>query len=235
MLDCVLFDLDGLLVDSEPLQYRAYRYAFDQFGIHLSMDDWVRWHSAEASTVRWVESQNLNLDAQQLREVKKRYYDSLIDDELQLKPGARELVKDCARSLQLAVVSASRRESIEACLGACPRIEVVARESHFACYISGSEVARSKPFPDPYLAALQALQTTADRAIALEDSLTGYRSARAAGLTSIVCPDHFIAKPENAFARADLVVGSLLGLNAIHLQQTHATRHQLARISHHRS
>jgi beta-phosphoglucomutase-like phosphatase (HAD superfamily) len=42
MLDCVLFDLDGLLVDSEPLQFRAYQYAFTQFGITLTMDDWVR-------------------------------------------------------------------------------------------------------------------------------------------------------------------------------------------------
>ena len=100
---------------------------------------------------------------------------------------------------------------------------------HFVCYISGSEVARSKPFPDPYLAALQALQTTADCATALEDSLTGYRSARAAGLTSVICPDHFIAKPENVFAGANLVVGSLLELNAIQLQRTHATRHPLAR------
>ena len=219
MLDCVLFDLDGLLVDSEPLQYRAYRYAFDQFGIQLSMDDWVRWHSAEASTARWVESQNLNLDVQQLREVKKSYYDRLIVDELQLKPGAQELVKDCAKSLQLAVVSASRRESIEACL------DKFNLGHHFACYISGNEVARSKPFPDPYLAGLQALQTTADRAVVVEDSLTGFRSANAAGLTSIVCPDQFIAKPENAFAGADLVVGSLLELNAIHLQRTHTTRH----------
>ena len=53
MLECVLFDLDGLLVDSEPLQYRAYRNAFAQFDIDLSMADWIRWHGAEASTARW--------------------------------------------------------------------------------------------------------------------------------------------------------------------------------------
>jgi HAD superfamily hydrolase (TIGR01509 family) len=222
MLDCVLFDLDGLLVDSEPLQFQAYRYAFDQFGIQLTMDDWIRWHSAESSTARWVESQQLDLDVAQLREVKKRYYDRLIVDELQLKPGARELVRDCAQGLQLAVVSASRRESIEACL------DNFDLGRHFTCYISGSEVARSKPFPDPYLAGLQALQTTADRAVAVEDSLTGFRSASAAGLTSVVCPDHFIARPENTFDGADLVVGSLLELNASHLRQTHAARHMLA-------
>ena len=221
ILDCVLFDLDGLLVDSEPLQFQAYGYAFDQFGIQLTMDDWIRWHSAESSTARWVESQQLDLDVQQLREVKKRYYDTLIVDELQLKPGARELVMDCAKSLQLAVVSASRRESIEACL------DKFNLGRHFTCYISGSEVARSKPFPDPYLAALHALQATADRAAAVEDSLTGYRSASAAGLTCVVCPDHFISRPDNAFDGVDLVVGSLLELNATHLQRAHAARHGL--------
>ena len=225
MLDSVLFDLDGLLVDSEPLQFQAYRYAFDQFGIQLTMDDWIRWHSAESSTARWVESQKLDLDVEQLREVKKRYYDTLIVDELQLKPGARELVEDCAKSLQLAVVSASRRESIEACL------DKFDLGRHFTCYISGSEVARSKPFPDPYLAGLQALQTTADRAVAVEDSLTGYRSANAAGLTSVVCPDHFISRPENAFDGADLVVGSLLELNTTHLQRAHAARDKPASIN----
>jgi HAD superfamily hydrolase (TIGR01509 family) len=225
MLDSVLFDLDGLLVDSEPLQFQAYRYAFDQFGIHLSMDDWIRWHSVESSTARWVESQNLDLDVAQLREVKKRYYDTLIVDKLQLKPGARELVEDCAKSLQLALVSASRRESIEACLG---KFNL---GHHFACYISGNEVARTKPFPDPYLAGLQSLQTTADRAAAVEDSLTGYRSACAAGLTSVVCPDHFIRRPENAFDGADLVVDSLLELNTTHLQRAHAARHQLDSIN----
>ncbi len=225
MLDCVLFDLDGLLVDSEPLQFRAYRYAFDQFGIHLSMDDWIRWHSTESSTARWVESQDLDLDVAQLREVKKRYYDTLIVVELKLKPGARELVRDCAQSLQLAVVSASRRESIEAC------IDKFDLGRHFTCYISGSEVARSKPFPDPYLAALQALQTTANRAVAVEDSSTGFRSASAAGLTCIVCPDHFIGRPENTFDGADLVVGSLIELNATHLQRAHAAPDKLEAVN----
>ena len=147
MLECILFDLDGLLVDSEPLQYRAYRHAFEQYGIDLSMDDWIRWHSVEASTARWVERENLQIDVQQLRGIKKQYYEELIAEELDLKPGVRELVEDCSGSLQLAVVSASRRESIEACLAKFDLIR------HFAVLVSGDQVARSKPFPDPYLAA----------------------------------------------------------------------------------
>jgi len=216
MLDCVLFDLDGLLVDSEPLQFRAYRYAFEQFGIRLDMEDWIRWHSAEASTARWVESQRLELDVEQLRSVKKAYYDELIATDLELKPGIRSLVEDCASSYRLAVVSASRRESIEACLD---KFEL---RSHFSKLVSGGEVARSKPFPDPYIAAMRALQTTPAQAIALEDSLTGFRAATATGLKCVICPDHFIPKPEGAFSAATLVTGSLQGLSAARLRNIHA-------------
>jgi HAD superfamily hydrolase (TIGR01509 family) len=216
MLECVLFDLDGLLVDSEPLQFRAYQHAVEQFGIELGMEDWIRWHGAEASTARWVETQRLELDVEQLRSIKKSFYDELIATELELKPGIRSLVEGCAASYRLAVVSASRRESIEACLG---KFDL---GRHFATLISGSEVARSKPFPDPYIAALRAMQTTPAQAIALEDSLTGYRAATAAGLKCIVCPDHFIAKPEGAFDGAALVTGSLQGMSAERLRAIHA-------------
>ncbi len=215
MLECVLFDLDGLLVDSEPLQYRAYRHAFDQFGINLGMQDWIQWHSAEASTQRWVESRQLDIDVQQLRSIKKDYYDKIIASELQAKPGVEALVRDCSSRFELAVVSASRRESIETCL------HKFALDQYFSLLISGSEVARSKPYPDPYLAAMRALRTTPDRAIALEDSLTGYRAATAAELLCIVCPDNFIAKPAGAFDGAAWVTQSLQQLSADRLRDIH--------------
>jgi HAD superfamily hydrolase (TIGR01509 family) len=219
MLDCVLFDMDGLLVDSEPLQYRAYHYAFEQFGINLSMDDWIRWHSVEASTARWVEREQLDLDVQLLREVKKQHYEQLIATELNLKPGVRELIEDCSTDFQLAVVSASRRESIEACL---EKFELI---HHFSVLLSGDQVARSKPFADPYIAAMKSLQTSPAHAIALEDSVTGFRAASAAQLACVVCPDHFIPKAEGAFETAALVTHSLNELSARRLRSLHSTSH----------
>jgi len=219
MLDCVLFDLDGLLVDSEPLQYRAYHFAFEQFGINLSMDDWIRWHSVEASTARWVEREQLDLDVQLLRAVKKQRYEQLIAAELTLKPGVRELIEDCSTDLQLAVVSASRRESIEACLAKFDLVQ------HFSVLLSSDQVARSKPFADPYLAAMKALKTSPARAIAVEDSVTGFRAASAAELACVVCPDHFIPKAEAAFDTAALVTKSLTELSAERLRRLHSSFH----------
>ena len=216
-LDCVLFDLDGLLVDSEPLQYRAYRRAFADYGITLEIEDWIRWHSVEASTRRWVEREGIDVDVDELRGVKKGYYDDLIANELELKPGAAEIVQECARHFRLALVSASRRESIEGCLAKFGLLQ------HFSALVSGAEAARSKPFPDPYLAAIDLLDSTPHAVIALEDSVTGFRAANAAAIKCVVCPDHFIPKSATAFEQADLVVESLLELSVQTLRDVHGS------------
>lgn len=217
MLKAILFDLDGLLVDSEPLQFQSYQQALSQFGVALDLDAWIQWHSVEASTTRWVKDQNLDLDPEEIRAVKKLHYDDLVDRELELKPGARELVEACANEFELAVVSSSRRESIESCL------RKFKLDKNFSLFVSGAELKRSKPYPDSYLEALKAMNIPAQNAITLEDSVTGLRAATAAGIDCIVCPDHFIPKSINAFSGAALIVESLDELNAETLREVHAT------------
>ncbi len=215
MLKAILFDLDGLLVDSEPLQFRSYQYALKQFGVSLDHDAWIQWHSVEASTTRWIKDQNLDLDVETLRSVKKVHYDELVATELTLKPGARELVEECSSSFQLAVVSSSRRESIESCL------QKFDLHQRFSMFVSGAELKRSKPYPDSYIEALRVLNIGPGNAIALEDSSTGFRAATAAGIPCIVCPDHFIPKTKDAFANAALVVEFLHELDSDILRKVH--------------
>ena len=71
MLEVIILDLDGLLVDSEPLQFQAYRDAFAKSGVTLSQRDWPEWHKLEASAARWVETHNLPVDAEKIRAEKK--------------------------------------------------------------------------------------------------------------------------------------------------------------------
>ncbi len=213
---CVLFDLDDLLVDSEPLQFRSYRQALSQFGISLGLDAWIHWHSIEASTSRWIRDQNLGLDPEEVRAIKKTHYDELIANELELKPGARELVEECSNIFELAVVSSSRKESIEICMR---RFNL---HQHFSVFISGADLARSKPYPDSYLEALRVLNVVSENAIALEDSLTGFRAAVAAGIDCVVCPGHFIPKSNDAFQEAALVVESLHELSSEILRKVNA-------------
>lgn len=207
MLKCLLFDLDGLLVDSEPLQFRSYQHALGQFGVSLDLKAWIQWHSVEASIARWISDQGLEIDPEEVRNVKKAHYDQLVESELELKPGAKALVEKCAQEFELGVVSSSRRESIESCLA-----KFNLRQK-FAMLVSGAELGRSKPYPDSYLEALRLMNMAPEHALALEDSVTGFRAATAAGLNCIVCPDHFIPKSNNAFSGAALIVKSLYELD----------------------
>lgn len=216
MLKCLLFDLDGLLVDSEPLQFRSYQHALSQFGVSLNLDDWIQWHSVEASTTCWIKDQGFELDPEELRTVKKAHYDHLVAHELELKPGARELVEKCSNEFELGVVSSSRRESIEGCL------QKFNLHTQFSIFVSGAELKRSKPYPDSYLEALKLMNIAPEHALALEDSVTGFRAATAAGINCVVCPDHFIPKSNDAFLGAALIVESLKKLNPEILRTAYA-------------
>jgi len=216
MLKTLLFDLDGLLVDSEPLQFRSYQYALDQFGVSLDINAWIQWHSVEASTTRWIKDQGLELDPEEVRSVKKVHYDHLVASELELKPGAKKLVDECALEFELGVVSSSRKESIEGCL---VKFDL---HSKFSMFVSGAELKRSKPYPDSYLEALKLMDMAPENVIALEDSVTGFRAATAAGINCVVCPDHFIPKSNDAFAGASLIVKSLDELSPQVLRMAHA-------------
>jgi HAD superfamily hydrolase (TIGR01509 family) len=207
MLKCLLFDLDGLLVDSEPLQFRSYQHALSQFGVSLDLDAWIQWHSVEASAARWIRDQGLELDPKEVRTVKKAHYDHLVTHELELKPGARELVEMCSTEFELGIVSSSRRESIEGCL------EKFDLQNNFSMLVSGAELKHSKPYPDSYLEALKIMNMVSENTIALEDSVTGFRAATAAGIQCVICPDHFIPKSNDAFSDASLIVESLSELN----------------------
>ncbi len=216
MLKCLLFDLDGLLVDSEPLQFGSYRQALGQFGVSLDLNAWIQWHSVEASTTRWIKDQGLEVDPEAVRAIKKAHYDHLVANELELKPGAQELVEKCAHEFELGVVSSSRRESIEGCLA---KFDL---QKKFSMLVSGAELKRSKPYPDSYLEALKLLNMAPENALALEDSVTGFRAATAAGINCVVCPDHFIPKSNDAFSGAALIVKSLNELNPEKLRMAHA-------------
>lgn len=203
MLELVIFDLDGLLVDSEPLQFRAYQKAFAQFEVPFDIDDWPKWHRLEASASRWVESHNLVVDPEEIRARKKIYYDELVENELDLKPGARDLIESLASSYRLCIASGSRPESIQNCLD---RFSLAA---YFENQFSATLLARKKPYPDVYLEALSKMKVTSGQAIAIEDSATGLKAAIDAGVKCIVCPDSFTPVSNSKFKGAVLVVDSL--------------------------
>lgn len=203
-LDGVIFDLDGLLVDSEPLQFRAYRSAFLAHGLVFLEDDWQTWHEVGASAAAWLQFKGWNADAEAIRSTKKSIYEELIKAELTLKPGAGRLVRDLHSSgLRLCVASSSRIESIDACL---ERFDL---RQCFAGLYSATNTPRKKPHPDVFELAIAQMGFSRHGIIVIEDSLAGLRAARAANLPCIVCPDGFLAYDPTEYQAATLLVSSL--------------------------
>jgi len=203
MLEVVIFDLDGLLVDSEPLQFQAYQKAFFDFGLAFDLSDWPKWHHLEASASRWIEAHDLKVDPEEVRARKKIYYDGLVDNDLTLKPGAMNLVESLSNSYRLCVASGSRPESIMNCLN---RFSLA---SYFEKQFSATLLQHKKPYPDVYLEALSKMQVSSQNTIAIEDSKTGLKAATDAGIKCVVCPDEFTSVSNFEYPDAAMVVDSL--------------------------
>ena len=208
MIDAVVFDLDGLLLDSEQV--------WDEVRERLTRERGGRWHEGATrdmmgmSSVEWSRYMHERLglpepaaeiNAEVVRRMLERYR-----ERLPLLPGAVEAVRRLAARWPLGLASSSNRELIELALEAAGIAEL------FRVTVSSEEVERGKPAPDVYVEAAKRLGIAPERAVAVEDSHNGILSARAAGMRVIAVPNpHFPPRPE-ALAEADVVLGSLAEL-----------------------
>ena len=202
MIEGVIFDLDGTLIDSEPLQYRSFNDVFRRHGHPVSPQEYDEWRGWQVIP-RWIESRGLSLDPDPVRAQKKQIYDQLIRTEVTLKPGARALVESAAQRLRLGIASGSRRESIVSCLEKFDLLQ------HFEALCSSTDVGRGKPHPAVLHETARRLSLSPESAVVIEDSIMGLRAAEAAGMACIVCPDQFLPAPREALGNAAMVVESL--------------------------
>jgi HAD superfamily hydrolase (TIGR01509 family) len=202
-LTTIVFDLDGVLVDSEQAWDQARRDVVDAHG--GTWKDSATRDMLGMSSKEWPVYVVEQLGAQLTpAEVNSAVVQAMLDGyrrELPLLPGAREAVERLAARVPLALASSSNREVIDLVL---ERMGVTDR---FVATVSSEEVARGKPAPDVYLEALRRLGLKT--ATAIEDSENGIRSAHAAGLRVIAIPNpHFPPAPD-ALALADEVLPDL--------------------------
>ena len=205
MIDGVVFDLDGVLLDSEQV--------WDETREELVRERGGRWHDQAQrdmmgmSSLEWssymhdelgLEHAPEEISAEVVRRLEARYR-----ERLPLLPGAREAVERLAAHWPLALASSSNRELIDLAL------ELMGVEQLFRATVSSEEVARGKPAPDVYLEAARRLGIEPTRAAAIEDSHNGIRSAKAAGMCVIAIPNEHFPPGEKALAQADVVLGTL--------------------------
>ena len=182
-LDAVLFDFDGVIVDTENVHIAAWQRTLGRIGWTLS--DAEALPSVEIDDHTWLADLFLKRNVTGGDVVgwvrrKGDLVDSLIGDAPRIYPGVTALVRALREhGTKLAVVTSTWRKSVETVL----RIAGLADD--FDAIVSKEDVAAKKPAPDAYLKALERLGLPKDRVIALEDSGVGLRSAHAAGITAI--------------------------------------------------
>ena len=205
MIEAVVFDLDGVVVDTEHI--------WDEVREELTRERGGRWHpgAQEAmmgmSSTEWsrylVEEVGLQgtpeeISAEVVRRMLRRY-----EERLPVIDGAVEAVRRLAETFRLAVASSSNRPLIEAVLDGAGIAGL------FVATVSSEEVPRGKPAPDVYLEAARRLGSPPERCAAVEDSASGIRAAHAAGMRVLAYPNRLYPPSREALALADAVLSSL--------------------------
>jgi HAD superfamily hydrolase (TIGR01509 family) len=208
VIDAVVFDLDGVLVQTEELwdevraglaHERGARYDAEAQRAMMGMSslEWSRYMHDELGLPDAPEE----ISAEVVRRMAARYR-----ERLPLIDGAREAVERMAARWPLGVASSSNRPLIDAVL------ELAGLTEYFAATVSSEEVPRGKPAPDVYLEAAARLDVDAARCAAIEDSHSGIRSAKGAEMRVIAVPNPSFPPGDEALAEADAVLDSLAGL-----------------------
>jgi HAD superfamily hydrolase (TIGR01509 family) len=205
MPQAVIFDLDGVLLDSEQLWNRAKEELVRDAGgtwREQAPHDMMGMSSPEWSAYLHDEL-GVPLDPAAIdREVVTRM-EALYRERLPLLPGAVEAVRGLAGRWPLGLASSSNREIIDLAL------ELAGLTSCFAATVSSEEVARGKPAPDVYLEAARRLNAPPATCVAVEDSSNGLRAAAAAEMTAIAVPNPHYPPDPDALALAAVTLGSL--------------------------
>ena len=211
-VEAVVFDLDGVIVDSEQVWDEVRELYVREAGgtytdrsaremMGMSSPEWSR-YMAESLRVPGTPEE---INAAIVERMLARYGEAP-----PLLPGAVEAVRRIGARLPLAYASSSNRELIDAVLRASGLAD------DFAATVSSEEVPRGKPSPDVYVEAARRLGVDATRSGAVEDSHNGIRSAKAAGMRVVAVPNPHYPPDEESLALADVVVPSIGELQVEH-------------------
>jgi HAD superfamily hydrolase (TIGR01509 family) len=211
-IEAVVFDLDGVLVDSE--------HVWDEVREALAHERGGRWHERAQADMMGMSSTEWSRymhDVIGLAEPPEEINDEVVRRmlaryrrELPLIEGAAEAIARVARSFRLALASSSNRPLIDAVL------EASGLGPLFEATVSSEEVARGKPAPDVFREAARRLGVAPAACAAVEDSGNGIRAAQAAGMRVVAIPNRRYPPPPEALELADVVLESIADL-------THAT------------
>ena len=208
MLKYILWDHDGVLVDTEHWYFVSTQQALAELGISFDKDEYVA-HTTSGQTM-WELARQRGVSEDVIavhRRNRDRYYQARLRTEDIEVPGVLDVLAELSQFFSMAIVTTAKKADFA----------LIHQDRTIVSYmdfvVANGDYARSKPAPDPYLAALERFGAQPHEAIAIEDSERGLRSAVAAGLECIVIEHAFTQSQD--FSRASRVVQSIRDLPAI--------------------
>lgn len=203
MLKAVLFDMDGVIVDTEPLHYKAYHKMFKKVGIDVSSDMYEGFtgQSTYGICKQLCTHFNLVQDPQELVQIKRNYFTKLFfdDGDLKLLDGVEELINDYFdHGLTLVVASSASMFTIN---NVMKRFNL---DRFFSNKLSGADLKASKPHPEIFINAAKAANVLPNECFVIEDSTNGIKAAKRAGIYCVAYKSEHSKNQD--YALADMVI-----------------------------
>ena len=213
-IQAVIFDMDGLIVDSENIYYNAYNQTLNDLGVDIPPEEYVRCvgHPVEDNSANAVKLYDLPIRPEDFLESWMKRFENAIEDpeQIDLMPGFLDLLAHLRqKNYKLGIASSTPRHRMQTTLknGVLPHLDVLSIDQIFGALFSGSDVTNTKPDPEIYLKAAAKLGVEPQHCMVFEDSVAGIQSAKAAGMTAIAVPNFFTSHHDHS--EADRILKSL--------------------------
>jgi beta-phosphoglucomutase len=210
MLKAVIFDMDGVIIDSEPMHHKAYYDMFNEVDINVSKEFYESFTGQSTINIckRLCDHFSLTESPETLVGLKRKHYKQFFESnsDLTLIDGVLDLIKEYhSNGLTLVLASSAAMTSINQIFN---RFEL---EQYFVAKLSGGDLKQSKPHPEIFINAVQASGYSKNECIVIEDSTNGIQAAKGAGVFCVGF-DSFHSKNQD-YSKADLVIKDFNEIN----------------------
>lgn len=180
-IEAIVFDFDGVVVNSEPFYEKAERRLFNEFDIKVPDEDWKYFKGSSEENFYKTISEKYHIDLP-IDKLIKRGRDLLLQEfmnGLDYIPGYLDFIRDVGKIYKTGLVTSSPSEVLNWIF------KHTKIDNHFECIVSGDDVKKCKPYPEPYLEVARRLHVVPQNMIVIEDSINGVKSAISAGAITI--------------------------------------------------
>ncbi len=200
MIQAVIFDMDGVIVDSIPLHFKAWKQCMKELGVDLTFEEFNKRNGCPASETFaiWQKQFNLDLNIKEVTERKRELSDEYLDAEIKLFPGVIETLESL-KDYYLGLATSAYPSTVDLVFNKFPISYI------FNAVTTAADVTHGKPDPEPYLKTAKKLNIKPENCVVVEDAVNGIKSAKSAGMKVIGITTSF---PKESLSEADIIINN---------------------------